>query len=273
MTNPTLYFEDGAQVPEAQAETVTLSSRGTGTLFLTGSCSRCGGTGIYSHYHGTCYRCGGIDPRSRERWSVTVRTAEAQARLEASRAKTALRHAHEDALAEDRRRDRFNAWLFECVGQRGTLGWLYDPDTDLGHSGSFLSQMRDKLDRHEPLSPAQLARVETNRRDREDAEAAGHFGEVGERYRRVTLDVQRRQAVESAWGTSCLVAGTIDGCPVAMFTTAGGAWSLEPGDQVVIDCTVKEHSTYRGVPQTKLSRPRFHESDVEMGVDPGATNR
>jgi len=44
-------------------------------------CTRCGGSGIYSRFHGTCFRCGGNgkDPQASFRWTLEGTTPEAKA--------------------------------------------------------------------------------------------------------------------------------------------------------------------------------------------------
>lgn len=62
--------------------------------YTTQACSRCGGTGIFSQFHGVCYRCGGdgIDPKlarlytPEEQAKRDERNAKARVRREAKRA-------------------------------------------------------------------------------------------------------------------------------------------------------------------------------------------
>ena len=57
MTN--YYYRDGSPFTGNEDE-IQLGKTGvSGTITTYSACTRCGGSGIYSTYHGVCYRCGG----------------------------------------------------------------------------------------------------------------------------------------------------------------------------------------------------------------------
>lgn len=73
-------------------------------VVLTRSCGRCGGTGIYSQYHGECWDCGGVNSRWTERQSIVTFAQNAKGRM-TRRANAAKRAEANAAAAIERQRD------------------------------------------------------------------------------------------------------------------------------------------------------------------------
>lgn len=65
----TFFYDRNDQLIEASAcdiKDASFNAANTiGTITKPANCTRCGGSGIYSRYHGVCYRCGGcgVDPK------------------------------------------------------------------------------------------------------------------------------------------------------------------------------------------------------------------
>lgn len=112
--------------------------------------------------------------------------------------------------------------------------------------------------------------IESYRRDLEKAIRARHeakvaaerpqpstpyAGEIGERKVFPKLTVVRIRDFDGDYGVSRLVSMVDEeGRNVCTFTTGAWAWNVDEGDEVSLKGTVKNHETYRDVPQTKLTR-------------------
>lgn len=114
----------------------------------------------------------------------------------------------------------------------------------------------------------EVKRVERQRRGADAdalAQAAGHFGKVGER-----VEVEGRvlftKAVESRWGSTTIVKFQDDAGH--LFTWfASNAPELGAGDTLRGKATVKKHDDFRGVPQTVVTRLTLHAVTDRDGND------
>lgn len=102
-------------------------------------------------------------------------------------------------------------------------------------------------------------RKERAEREAEQAAASFHFGEAGERYRAVTVSVEKTIGMpDRGYGPSTLyVLRTDDGALLKWFTGSGprhNGKAIERGDKFAADFTVKKHEEYRGAAQTVVTR-------------------
>jgi RecJ-like exonuclease len=233
-------------------------------------CYRCGGSGIYSAYHGVCYRCGGrgTDPTHRD-WGfpqdwTDEQIVEFKAKQEAKRVKAREKRIE----AKARKRAAKFAENDEAVD--GALSAYLDS----GIYNNFLGDVADKAKAF-TLSEAQLAafvRVfaqvteDAATKDARVAEAVeiGYVGEVGERLT-VTGEVTFAKWFEGQFGDSRLVAikvtdGEKVGAVVKTFASGKFSGEVEVGDIVTVTGTVKAHDTYNDLPETKLTRVKLVET-------------
>lgn len=67
----TFFYDRNNELVEANLSDINAAkfnaSRTIGTITKTARCTRCGGSGIYSTFHGVCFRCGGcgVDPHTK----------------------------------------------------------------------------------------------------------------------------------------------------------------------------------------------------------------
>ena len=57
-----------------------------------------------------------------------------------------------------------------------------------------------------------------------------------------------------------------------MATTAGWVATIQRGDTVTVEATVKAHQSYLGLPQTRLARPKLVDGPVRAGATPAAAS-
>ncbi len=105
--------------------------------------------------------------------------------------------------------------------------------------------------------------LELERERRKANRVPGFLADVGEKIAGVKATIRLVREIDGDYGTSTLlVMSTEDGRTVKWFSSS--TWSVEPGDQVEIKGTVKEHSSYEGDDQTVITRAKMivHESET-----------
>lgn len=118
-------------------------------------CCRCGGTGIYSRYHGTCFRCGGRGSTGTKR--IRLYSQDEFAKLEAQRARKA-QQAQAKAQAEAQaKRDAMQATL--NADQELADAFAVADAHSRARSASIVTDIRAKLLHYGSISDAQRALV------------------------------------------------------------------------------------------------------------------
>lgn len=80
------------------------------------------------------------------------------------------------------------------------------------------------------------------------------YGEVGDRIRKERATFVSQRYFESKWGGKFVYTFEIDGNVFTWFTQSALADNIQPGDEVELSGTVKDHNEYNGIKQTVLSR-------------------
>lgn len=105
----------------------------------------------------------------------------------------------------------------------------------------------------------EIERELNQRQTRAQAQAAGHFGEVGKRYP-LTLTLTKRVSFETQFGyQDILLFQDAQGHVFKWKTGSFGSGSA--GDVFQGKCTVKKHDEYNGTPQTVLTRCSIDKCD------------
>lgn len=176
-----------------------------GKVVQTQSCRRCGGSGMYSHYHGVCFECGGV----RSRWLVhtpIVAYAKKVRRRELELARKAKKAAERAAKREERKLEGQRDWC-EANG----FGRVTFKEKD-----AIVAERRRAQE-------AKAGEIHAN---------ATYVGTVGERTKGLELVLVHLQQV-GRWDNWMHVFETPDGHRVVYF---GGMYPLQvkdlPGPQV-----------------------------------------
>lgn len=105
------------------------------------------------------------------------------------------------------------------------------------------------------VEKALRARHEAEVKATRPAPSTPYAAEVGERKVFGPLKVVRVRDFDGDYGVSRLVS-TLDaeGREICTFTSGGWAFNVDEGDEITIKGTVKEHGSFNGTPQTKLTR-------------------
>jgi hypothetical protein len=250
------FFRDGSPVTPAD---VRLTATGKPFVVVSSKCCRCGGTGIYTKFHGECYRCGGRGQTPSDVREVRVFTAEQNAKLDKAQAA----RADKRFAAGQAKADAFDAQHPQLVADAEAFGGAL---VGLLNSGRHFGSLSEKQ-----LAFAQALAVEgTARVEREAARAAEraqvaatstHLGTIGERLS-LAVTVTAVGSFERARFGRPDQSQTVW---VVTFTTANGnvlvtkmpTLNAEVGTTGVLTGTVKAHDVYRDVKQTQLQRAKF----------------
>ena len=263
-----------------------------GTKYFEGpvKCDRCGGTGIYSHYHGVCWKCNGAG-KVLGKW--TEHTIEYENKLSCQRqkrqtkAEDARLAAREKALAdlmENRDADiarlgfkngRTYVVLGDTYPIRDTLknygakynhilGWHFaDPTTEYQCLEILANDVLADDIMWYGDTPHYEFRTDADQIIQEKINAATcntqstYIGEVGKRIT-LPLTLMRIHTFDGFNGDTLYINKFTDpdGNVVVWKTTA---WHGDEGKTYDITGTIKEHSEYRNEKQTVLTRCRVKE--------------
>ena len=149
------------QIADLAAKKASLCKYTTKTIAIAKTCGRCGGSGIYTHYHGVCYDCGGrgtmpgtkrvrVFPQGSTPEQIAAWEAEIARRSEIRRLKKDLakaQAAYEYAVsAEAAANDFIESYMVEGQDLAAALKTDHDISRDL----------KEKLFKYGKLSTAQV---------------------------------------------------------------------------------------------------------------------
>lgn len=213
------------------------------------ACNRCGGYGHreYLRDFGTyCFDCMGSglgEPTTAEDAAKLMKTRIATKRRNE---KKAFEEAWEQALAWNAFRDEnadVIAWL---AGKEERRGFIGDMSSKVANCITLTDRMIEVVSRIAGEDAERAAKVQ----------AAGHFGTVGQREKKITATVKPMKDFEDYFtgGTKWLITmETAEGHILKTWTTGAFA-EVEVGNEYTFAGTVKEHGEYNGKPETTLTR-------------------
>lgn len=239
---------------------------------VKGKCPRCGGSGIwgYGPYGGTCFKCGGSGNNAQEvRWYTDRERASQDARaMKQAEARVQKQIAREEKKLGAEYNGFTDGFVIAILGNtyeikdelkeagatytRG-LGWHFDNTAKVPVKYADRTRMimwedasiDGKIKSVEELE--QLVAVASL------IDSSIHMYVVGERVRGLTLKVYK------VWeGPGYTVHTFVDNDNNAYVWTTS-ARTLPQDATVIMDATIKEHSEYKGIKQTILTRPRIKE--------------
>lgn len=235
-------------------------------------CKRCGGSGEYSFnlMDGTvCYGCGGRGLGATTTEADILRKAENRAKARDRAARKAEREYKAKAAVMDAWKAAHGDLLAALEPHLSRVDSEGYTDFDWRPTNNFLTDLADKA--HRSVTPltdrqveaAQVALVREQQKAAEKAQAAsetlaaGHYGQVGDKVNvTVTITLVKYLASER-WDrqSSYLVTmKTAEGHILKTFSSGDFGREAEKGQTVTIKGTVKDHTSYDGLPQTMLAR-------------------
>jgi hypothetical protein len=265
MTTPTttapalpLFTRSGDAAPAA----VELNEKGKPVCVTYGPCLRCGGQGGWKGWPGfNCYRCGNsVNSKRWERTEHKLYTADQLARLNATKAKRdagkAVKQAEVVAVAADEKALRemeFNL----------THGALLARAKAVAGQNEFVDSVASKGEQNAYLSDAQVSSL-TLAVERLEARAAqnattAHLGEVGKRSE-FTATIKFKKVFEAVYGyqrTTSTLYVMEDANGNALKYMSSNVFLGDVGDTVTFVASVKDHSEYKGVKQTVVTRAKL----------------
>ena len=258
----------------------------TRKAIVTTSCSKCGGSGSYAWF-GVCFRCMGSGQESKEVKIYTpeeyIKYVAAQARAKERRieAAEARRQAAIDQ-SEENKKAKLAEWGYD---PENPLIWLigggntYEIKDQLKEQGCKFNPAFGWYSTHEIDVPTGYGIVSINFFDaytwfplskqfmlndkaKEVADAAKaslepksnseYLGEVKERLRDLEVTLTDVRSFDGFYGTTFIYTFAYNENVLVWMTSS--CKDIEVGEKLLLTGTVKEHSEYKGVKQTKLSR-------------------
>lgn len=234
------------------------------TYSYRGRCGRCGGAGgsdawAYTGY--TCYDCGGsgIGPTQVEKLYTQERLDKLNATLAKRHAAAAAKRAAEHARIEAEKASERAAWReahAEFLAKLDTLSRGRD-------EGDFWVKFeRDFLARQGEPSERQREIVERELAKRARDAAARHVGKPGDR---ITVTLTTERVIDCSWGTYPRIVSYLhiarDEAGNCIVYKGAGDFPGE-GQTLKVKATIKEHTTYNGIPQTVIARPKVLETEA-----------
>lgn len=239
---------------------------------VKGKCDRCGGSGIWAWgpYGGTCFKCQGSGKDIQEvRW-YTDKERAAQDRQAEKRAEARVqRQLERDAYNAGPEANGFiDGFVIAVLGNtyeikdelkgagakytRG-LGWHFANTADVPAKYTDRTRMimwEDASADGKIKSIEELERLVAVASPLEDSQ---HVYMVGSRVRDLSLKVYK------VWEGPGYTMHTLTDSDnnVYMWTTSSRTLPLDA--QITMDVTIKEHTEYKGIKQTVLTRPRIKE--------------
>jgi len=153
---------------------------------------------------------------------------------------------------------------------RSVLNWVSElkPRSDYEHNlRAILADGEECFVRSKHAGFAcSAAQAYNNACARLEAKAASpsiHFGEVKKRYKGLTVRVTRVSYTSGMYGTTTILGMVLSTGEQLVWFASGGVSGCKDEDALVgktikIDGTVKDHTEFRGIPQTRLTRCKYH---------------
>ena len=236
------------------------------------TCGRCGGSGIWAWgpYGGTCFACQGAGYRTLEvRW-YTDKERAAQDRQAEKRAEARVqRQLERDAYNAGPEANGFiDGFVIAVLGNtyeikdelkeagakytRG-LGWHFANTADVPAKYADRTRMimwEDASIDGKIKSVEELERLVAVASPLEDSQ---HVYMVGSRVRDLSLKVYK------VWEGPGYTMHTLTDSDNNVYIWTTSSRTLPLDAQVIMDVTIKEHTEYKGIKQTVLTRPRIKE--------------
>jgi len=229
------------------------------TYSYRGKCGRCGGAGGSEAWRFTgwnCYDCGGsgIGQPQLEKLYTQEQLDVMNARLAKRHAAADAKRAAEVARIEAEKAAERDAWR---EAHAAFLGKLAELLADREEGDFWATFERDFLRRQGEPSERQREIVEAELAKRARDAKARHVGKVGER---ITLRLTTERVIDCSWGSFPRIVSFLciarDESGNAIVYKGAGDFPGE-GQTLTVKATVKEHTSYKGLPQTVVARPKI----------------
>ena len=126
-------------------------------------------------------------------------------------------------------------------------------------TNDFEFNVQQRFTHNDSSSEALLAcgvwRILKSKQEREQETITdAYFGEIGTRYKKVSLKVIRRTSFESQFGTGTLLSLKVVPTNEPLKWFASSRVEIEEGDTIMATFTVKKHTEYKNRKETMISR-------------------
>ena len=241
-------------------------------------CCRCGGSGIYSQFHGTCYRCAGkgiVDHLDIHQ--VKLYTAEQNAKLDAAKDKRAAKVAEKKAAAAAVTSQAFNTTYADLLSTI-PAEWLDPATADQFSEVSAIATLRDIIgkgrhfgqvsDKQAAFAASLVTSAKARLQAQADRQAAQAQQAATSQF--VGVEGEKLAVVVTCVRVASFERPSFNGrydetVHVCTFTDATGnvivtktpTFEVEVGATGTLTGTVKAHTSYKDVKQTQIIRPKL----------------
>lgn len=208
-------------------------------------CHRCGGTGVFSQYHGTCFRCGGrgTDPTYRA-WAYPVGWTDEQVEEwnEAREAKNEKSRIRANERKIEKRDAALNTYLSSLSDEdRVAIQALLDRKWD--DLNEFVNDVIGKLRQYGSISENQKnsiieAQARDDKRDEERAIENANTPDLVEGRYTIEGEVLTLKEQDSVYGVQFKQLVKLDNGTKVWGTVPEKIWDIDKGDRVRFDAKV-----------------------------------
>lgn len=272
--------------PSYQNGKITKIDEENKKAYVVETCYKCGGSGQYAWF-GECFACNGlgkigkwVKAYTEEEYEKYLHNQEKAKERRAEKEKTRQQDLIDNSevnkknLLKDFGYDPENPTVYIVAGENTyaikdelkeagarfnpTLGWYFQHEVEVPEGYTLAAIPFDNVFNWFPL----VKRIEIKENAKEIAEAAvnallpksnsEYVGEVKDRMRDLEVTFIGCRTFESYYGTTNIYTFDYNGNILVWLTTS--CKDMQPNEKYLLTATVKEHSEYKGVKQTKLSR-------------------
>lgn len=208
-------------------------------------CFRCGGSGLYSAFHGACFRCGGsgVDP-THKTWAYPVDWTDEQITEwnDARAAKNEKARIRANERKAEKRDEALNAYLWSLSdSDRLAIQALLDRKWD--DLNEFVNDVIGKLRRYGSISDTQknaiiAAQARDDRTDAQRAEENANTPDLVEGRYTIEGEVLTTKEQDSQYGTTLKQLVKLDDGTKVWGTVPSAIWDIDKGDRVRFDAKV-----------------------------------
>lgn len=279
--------------PSFQRATIVKVDEENHKAYITETCERCGGSGVYiipGIFSGTCFKCNGGGKLAK--WVKAYTPAEYNKYIETQeKARERKEREHEEKIKNLNANSENNKKVFlkdfgydvenpivyiigggntyeikDTIKERGgrynaVFGWFFTKNTEIPEGYTLLPIEFDEVYDWNPI--VKKAFIKEEAKEKIDAlkkaamsvSESDYIGEIKERMRDLKVILTGARAVSSAYGTSILFTFEYNKNILVWFTSCPpDEKDAVVGKEYLLTGTVKDHKEYNGVKQTYLNR-------------------
>lgn len=272
--------------PSYQHMTIEKIDETAHKAYVTEECWKCGGSGNFAWF-GACFACGGTgknakwvkiySPAEYDKYLAAREKSKAKKEQAAAERKQQLldnSEANKKALLTQFGYNSDSPFVYIVIGENTynikdelkdagarfdrSLGWYTTSPIEVPEGYKLVSVPFDNIYDWNPLTKKisikeeAAAIVEKLQNENRPQSASEYIGEIKERIRDLEVTLVNTHTLDGIYGTSTIYTFKQNDNVIIWMTSS--TQDINIGDEILLTGTIKEHSEYKGVKQTKMSR-------------------